>query len=1419
MNQENTSKLQDHISALEEQLPAIGSADKEKILAFINRLEAAAESAGETELDGLTDIFLLLHQNIQDQLSDNIKITDQQLGILTSGLKAIREYLQEPNNPVVIDELLSTVKNSVWQFPLSEIDSALLENMLSSNIPGEITPDLETKPSAEGFSGDVISILKQINQFLFDEEEPDIQLINISETLEQLSEELDQGEQSKYQDIVLYMNKNFTRLKSGKGEFGDTQKLLLTSWVNLLSRLLEHPDDDMAAVAIINNLHNSQWLAPISDSEQQAVADMLGVSLSEENDEGVETEIGSPAKFREAAVIPETESPSAESDNVQVLPAATTLSTNERLLQDIENACSESDPDLTAIADWVEQLGNAAGENDLVGFQDICLILQENLLDAVNDKRVLSSQQKEKLAQWPDLARNYLNHSENREHANTLIRFLQDTAWINPLQNDNATLLAEMFGIQSQDTANKHISETADKPSIQEGIADISAQPHSVSHELIEMLIAEMHSIRENFQDVADKLSSAETEEDIKRDLLAQCIIKLDRFGSACQAAELAGLYQASSVLIENLKLQSFHNSFTEEQANLLSSWPGIVSSYLNNLGQGNAANDIIEILTSGYWPKPLITDVVPALSDLLSAPYPVEQDESREQRQTTAIAEDVSIVIPEDINQELLDGLLQELPTQTESFSAAIQTLVDGSGTTSDMEKAQRVAHTVKGAANTVGIKGIANLTHQVEDILLLLNKHNRLPSRRLSSTLMNAADCLEEMSEALLERGTSPDNAQQVLQEVLDWINRLEKEGVDILETDLNLTTTASTPQTKTDEAIKAGEKEETAIQTLRVPADLIDDMIRILGETIIVTTQLQENVQRSNNESISQFNHFSLMQGLISELDRQVELRGVATRQQQKVVNQSETVNEIFDPLELEQYNELHTITNRLTEAAVDSFEINRNIDNDLHELDELLFDQARLHREIQELVMKTRMVPISSITPRLQRSVRQTCRTTGKAANLYLYGSDTLVDSDVLSNLLDPLMHMLRNAIDHGIEDRETRIRLGKEPEGKIELTFSREGTQIIVKCQDDGAGLNREAIRLKAVEKGIIDPSEVLTDDDLYRMILLPGFSTSKQTTQVSGRGIGMDVVHSHIQAMKGSINISSVPDNGCLFELRLPVTLISSHSLLVRQRDQVLAVSNRGVVQILHPSDSQIINDDEEMRVLVGGNEYDAVNLEDLINMPGDRRERPRETRPALLIQEENINKIVFLQEIMDVRELVIKPMGAYMRGIKGIPGATILGDGSVVPVLDIPELLRDSGKQISKQILTMTASKLPKSLPTALVVDDSLSARRALAQVIKDAGYDVRTAKDGLEAVEIINKKKPDILLVDLEMPRMNGIELSTHVRTHDELSSIPIIMVTSRSTEKHKEQARSAGVNIYLTKPFSDDILLDHVRKLLDN
>ena len=311
----------------------------------------------------------------------------------------------------------------------------------------------------------------------------------------------------------------------------------------------------------------------------------------------------------------------------------------------------------------------------------------------------------------------------------------------------------------------------------------------------------------------------------------------------------------------------------------------------------------------------------------------------------------------------------------------------------------------------------------------------------------------------------------------------------------------------------------------------------------------------------------------------------------------------------------------------------------------------------------------------------------------------------------------------------------------------------------------------------------------------------------------------MDLVYSRILASKGTLNIESEKDKGLQIELRMPVTLISSHVLMIRHRNKILAVSSRGVEQILHPSDSQIIESENGLMCQLEDEVLELNNLEDLIDFPGDRRLTDRETRPALLIRAGEINKVVYIQEIVDSRELVIKSMGKYMNNIPGIPGATILGDGSVVPVLDIPDLLRSSIRsedRIARDELEHTSINTP--LPTALVVDDSLSARRALAQVVRDAGYDVRTAKDGIEAVDIIDKKTPDILLVDMEMPRMNGMELTAHVRANPDTSDVPVIMVTSRSTEKHREQASAAGVNVHLTKPFSEDDLLDHISKLLN-
>ena len=390
---------------------------------------------------------------------------------------------------------------------------------------------------------------------------------------------------------------------------------------------------------------------------------------------------------------------------------------------------------------------------------------------------------------------------------------------------------------------------------------------------------------------------------------------------------------------------------------------------------------------------------------------------------------------------------------------------------------------------------------------------------------------------------------------------------------------------------------------------------------------------------------------------------------------------------------------------------------------------------------------------------------------------------------------------------------------KSPTGKIDLSFTREGNSIVVRCQDDGAGLDYDSIRKVAAQKQLISPDQPVSEDELSRLILQPGFSTRSHATQVSGRGIGMDAVYNQLLEIKGSINIESTAGKGCLVELRLPVTLISTHALLIRVRKQVFAVSDRGVEQILHANSGELNKVGDIVTYQMGDEVYEVVHLDTLLNLPTDRRKSDRSNRPALLIRDETGTvRAVMIEEIFESRDLVVKSMGEYMPKLQGILGATILGDGSVTPVLDIPELLRNpisSSLPSYRHGPSVELQELQQRL--VLIVDDSLSVRRSMQQLVGDAGFDVRTARDGLEAIELLNTIQPDILLVDLEMPRMNGLELTTHIRAQTKTQRLPIIMITSRSTQKHRQEAESAGVDIYITKPVADDELLAQINKAL--
>jgi CheY-like chemotaxis protein len=302
--------------------------------------------------------------------------------------------------------------------------------------------------------------------------------------------------------------------------------------------------------------------------------------------------------------------------------------------------------------------------------------------------------------------------------------------------------------------------------------------------------------------------------------------------------------------------------------------------------------------------------------------------------------------------------------------------------------------------------------------------------------------------------------------------------------------------------------------------------------------------------------------------------------------------------------------------------------------------------------------------------------------------------------------------------------------------------------------------------------------------------------------------------------MKGSLRIQTQAGQGCLMELRLPVTLISTHALLLRLRDQMVALSDRGIEQILYSGVGTIQKLGKAATYQMGDEVYELTSLDTLLNLPPDHRAQSRTAPSVLLVREETgAIRAVLAQDIVDSRDLVVKNLGQYLPKLNGIVGATILGDGSVAPVLDLPELLRAPAASHPARTAARAAAAAAPTLHRqfVLAVDDSLSARRSLAQFAQDAGFEVRTARDGLEAIEIIKGKRPDLVLADLEMPRMNGLELTAHLRANQATRDLPVIMITSRSTEKHRREAETMGVNVYLTKPFMEDELLGHIHQLL--
>jgi chemotaxis protein histidine kinase CheA/ActR/RegA family two-component response regulator len=1191
------------------------------------------------------------------------------------------------------------------------------------------------------------------------------------------------------------------QLASCREALSESVRLALEEWPTLAMAYLEAPTDSEASAVLVAHLQNPVWALPLSVEDAELLRQLLvqqtstistaAASVSVVPDAVVEA--GLPKDIIAVAGLEALEPPGADGATAPALTAydegpEDNIVLTESAPADLAACDPTPEPGPEALAVAPDVVALETGGEDIVQIDTVCA--------STADDGVLAGGTAGARSDTHDPAPVELDTT------------LTDLA---PGQSTHDMLSGGLATVGADDRQEMVLDRLAvivlEEPhTMGTGELDAAAQ------KLVDLLSLEVTQLA-----VALDEALGMTTDEGWRQALVDYAEELERFGGGAAALGLQGLQQVSEHIRAHLLfLVHQEQPLNMAQRQVVAGWPGPVLRYLQGLHVPDTRAALVQYLQDPHWPQPLSQAEGTALCEALVVTSLDLGAEEQERRPDHARLEDIALTLPEDVNPALLDSLLQDLPQQAADFSAAIQRLTSAAGTLADVQVAQRVAHTLKGAANTVGIPGVANLTHHLEDILLALAEHSTLPTQALNQTLMKAADCLEAMGETLV--GISPPLPEEeiltILQEILDWANLIDQEGVPSDDTSPPVRDILPEPAHQAAPVATDVPRPEAMISGVgtRIDANLVDELLRLASEAMVLNGQLQDRLKHTVQQMRALQAQNTALQQLVWDLEHLVDVRGVTSPLLQH------TAQGEFDPLEMEQYNELHTVSRRLLEAVADAREMGQEMDAGLGTLDGLLTDQRRVQQDSEKTIMRLRMVPIKTVAQRLQRGVRQACRLTGKEADLVLGGAETLMDSNVLTSMIDPLLHLLRNAVDHGIERPDERERLGKPRVGTITLEFVREGNTIVVRCHDDGAGLPYAAIRQTAIERGLIEAHQLLSEEELSRLILQPGFSTQAHTTQLSGRGIGMDIVHSRVQELKGSLHLTSEAHKGCLVELRLPVSLLSTHGLLVRASQQVLAISSLGVEQILYPGAGTLMQMGHTTMYQIGEDIYPTTTLEALLNLAPEQGREPEAPRPALLVREDTgRSRVVFVQEIMGSLTLVVKNLGRYVPTLKGIIGATILGDGSVTAVLDLPDLLRRPAPARAELVVHEQAARaVASTAPRALVVDDSLSARRALAEFVRDLGFEVQTAGDGLEAVALLEHAVPDLLLVDLEMPRMNGLELTAHVRSHSATMHLPVLMVTSRSTEKHRSSALQAGVNVYLVKPFAEDELARHIQRL---
>ena len=795
-------------------------------------------------------------------------------------------------------------------------------------------------------------------------------------------------------------------------------------------------------------------------------------------------------------------------------------------------------------------------------------------------------------------------------------------------------------------------------------------------------------------------------------------------------------------------------------------------------------------------------------------------------------------------------------------------------------MEALKRQLHTLKGGARMAGIAAMGNLSHEIEALVISIDDGRINPSVKIDELLQQSIDELHRMRDRViagkavtantaLEQRMRNVNAGQVDAETamppgeapLVVVEDGEAQAPPIEPEDtlaavivdspleggadepgaepgeeeqpphapapveepdgeVSAVPGAAEPPPVTDVPAMADQAASGAVtaqrgsdsrqEFARIDAELLEDLLIAAGEISIYHSRLNQQINSIEF-------HVEEMEQTVVRLREQLRKLEMETEAQIMHGHQDTMETQDFDPLELDRYSNIQQLSRALAESASDMDSLKNLLQTLTSEADTLLVQQSRVTAELQDGLMRTRMVPFQRHVPRLTRLVRQAAVEAGKRAELAVEGASGELDRQVLDKMLPPFEHMMRNAIIHGIEDPDTRQAAGKPAGGRITIRLHREGAEMVIDVADDGAGLDVESIRRKAYEKDLLKPDSKVTDDAIMQLILTSGFSTADQVTQSAGRGVGMDVVANEIKQLGGSLQISSVIGQGTNFTIRLPITLAITQALIVRTGSDVYALplpTVEGVVRVPR-AELEALLAESEPRYEYGEETYRFRHLGMYLGGQSAKLPQGDAFVSVILVRAGEHSAALLTDEMIASQEIVVKSIGPQLASIRGISGATILGDGSIVLILDINALVRAGAPVVE---LESTAPTPPDNRPLALVVDDSITVRRIMERFLERNGLRTMTAKDGIDAISVLQDAKPDIILLDIEMPNMDGYEFATHVRNDDRVADVPIIMITSRVGDKHRARAIEIGVNDYLGKPYQESQLLESIRGLLE-